>query len=161
MDRPASALLQDLAPHHVSIAVTDMDRAIEWYTSVLGFETEVRFHVAAIPAEGAFLRRPQLRLELWCAAGVAPVPAERRTPNQDLKTAGTKHLAFSVPNLQARLADLVAHGVDIAAIQRDPREPMLAESDPLAPGKLPAFALFVRDPSGTLIELLDRDRVPA
>jgi hypothetical protein len=63
--------------------------------------------------------------------------------------------------LQSCLADLVAHGVDIAAIQRDPREPMRAELDPLAPGKAAAFALFVRDPFGTLIELLDRDRVAA
>jgi hypothetical protein len=65
-----TALLDDLAPHHVSIAVTDMDRAIEWYTSV-------------------FLKGPELRLELWCAAGAAP-------------------------------------------IQRDPKEPMVVESDPLA-----------------------------
>jgi len=71
-------LLDGLTPHHVSIAVTDMDRAIEWYTSVLGFETA------------------QLRLELWCAAGAAPVPL---------------------------------------------------------------FALFIPDPFGTLIEILDRDRL--
>lgn len=89
-------LLDGLTPHHVSIAVTDMDRAIEWYTSVLGFETEFRFHVAAIPADGAFLKSAQLRLELWCAAGAAPVPL---------------------------------------------------------------FALFIRDPFGTLIEILDRDRL--
>jgi methylmalonyl-CoA/ethylmalonyl-CoA epimerase len=156
-----AALLRGLAPHHVSIAVTDMDRAIEWYHAVLGFETEMRFHVAGIPADGAFLKGPDLRLELWCATGVAAVPVSRRTPDADLKTAGTKHLAFTVPHLQSCLADLVAHGVDIAAIQRDPREPMRAELDPLAPGKPAAFALFVRDPFGTLIELLDRDRVAA
>ena len=70
-------------------------------------------------------------------------------------------MAFSVPNLQQRLAELVAHGVDVAAIQRDPREPMMAESDPLAAGKPPAFSIFIRDPFGTLIEILDRGRVPA
>jgi catechol 2,3-dioxygenase-like lactoylglutathione lyase family enzyme len=154
-------LLKDLAPHHFSIAVTDMDQAIEWYTSVLGFETEVRFHVAGIPADGAFLRRPELRLELWCASGVAPVPQERRTPNQDLKTAGTKHIAFSVIDLQAQLADLVSYGVDIAALQRNRGEPMAPEANPLAPGRPPVFALFIRDPFGTLIELLDRTQVAA
>jgi methylmalonyl-CoA/ethylmalonyl-CoA epimerase len=154
-------LLNDLAPHHFSIAVTDMDQAIAWYTSILGFETEIRFHVAGIPADGAFLRRPELRLELWCAGGVAPVPPERRTPNQDLKTAGTKHIAFSVADLQAHLPDLVRHGVDIAAIQRNRGLPMAPEADPLAPGRPPVFALFIRDPFGTLIELLDRNQVPA
>jgi catechol 2,3-dioxygenase-like lactoylglutathione lyase family enzyme len=145
----------------VSIAVTDMDRAIDWYRTVLGFETEVRFHVAGIPADGAFLKGPGLRLELWCATGVAAVPLARRTPDRDLRTAGTKHLAFSVPNLQSCLVQLVANGVDIAAIQRDPRDPMRAETEPLADGKPAAFALFLRDPFGTLIEILDRDRVAA
>ncbi len=154
-----TALLDGLTPHHVSIAVTDMNRAIEWYTSVLGFETEFQFHVAAIPADGAFLKSAGLRLELWCAAGAASVPSERRTPDEDLKTAGTKHLAFSVSGLQGRLADLMAHEVDIAAIQRDPKEPMRVESDPLARDQPPVFALFIRDPFGTLIEILDRDRL--
>lgn len=154
-------LLRDLSPHHFSIAVPDMDQAIAWYTSVLGFETEVRFHVAGIPADGAFLRRPELRLELWCATGVAPVPLERRTPNQDLKTSGTKHIAFTVADLQAHLPDLVNYGVDIAAIQRNRGEPMAPESNPLAPGRPPVFALFIRDPFGTLIELIDRQQVAA
>jgi len=154
-------LLKDLSPHHFSIAVPDMDQAIAWYTSVLGFETEVRFHVAGIPADGAFLRRPELRLELWCATGVAPVPQERRTPNQDLKTSGTKHIAFTVADLQAHLPDLVNYGVDIAAIQRNRGEPMAPESNPLAPGRPPVFALFIRDPFGTLIELIDRQQVAA
>jgi methylmalonyl-CoA/ethylmalonyl-CoA epimerase len=154
-------LLKDLNPHHFSIAVPDMDRAIAWYTSVLGFETEVRFHVAGIPADGAFLCRPELRLELWCATDVAPVPQERRTPNQDLKTSGTKHIAFTVADLQAHLPDLVNYGVDIAAIQRNRGEPMAPESNPLAPGRPPVFALFIRDPFGTLIELIDRQQVAA
>ena len=88
-------LLAELKPHHVSIAVTDMDLAIDWYRSVLGFAVERRFHAAGIPADGAFLRRPELRLELWCAAGVKPVPAERQVPDSDLRTAGTKHVAFT------------------------------------------------------------------
>ncbi len=36
-----------------------------------------------------------------------------------------------------------------------------AETEPLADGKPAAFALFLRDPFGTLIEILDRDRVAA
>jgi len=154
-----SPAISELTPHHVSIAVTDMDRAIDWYRSVLGFEVEHRFHVAGIPADGAFLRRPQLRIELWCAHGVAPVPEQRRVPDSDLRTAGTKHIAFMVRDLQAQLAELVAHGVDIAALQRDRRQPMRPDPDPLAPGKPPVFACFIRDPFGTLIELLDQDMV--
>jgi methylmalonyl-CoA/ethylmalonyl-CoA epimerase len=155
------AAVPHLTPHHISIAVPDMEQAIEWYTSILGFEVEFRFHVAGIPADGAFLRRPELRIELWRAHGVQPVPAERRIPDADLRTAGTKHMAFAVPDLPGRLPELLRRGVDIAALQRAPTEPMHAEADPLAAGKPPVFALFLRDPAGTLIELLDQDRLPA
>lgn len=75
MNQPAIAVL---APHHVGIAVPDMERAIDWYQAILGFDVEVRFHVPGIPADCAFLRRPALRIELWRAHGVAPVPAQQR-----------------------------------------------------------------------------------
>ena len=152
-------LLSGLLPHHFSVAVTDMEKAISWYGEVLGFQLEMRFHVPGIPADGAFLNGPGIRLELWCAHGVAAVPAQRRIPDEDLRTAGTKHLAFAIDDLQLRLPDLMRHGVDIAAIQRQPTQPMRPESDPLAPGLDPVFAMFIRDPFGTLIELLDRQRV--
>ena len=153
--------LPGLAPHHFSIAVTDMDQAIGWYQSILGFEVERRFHVPGIPADGAFLAGPGIKLELWCAVGVAPVPEQRRVPDSDLRTAGTKHIGFMVPDLQRHLRDLVERGVDIAAVQRNRGEPMRPDHDPLAPGKPPVFAVFIRDPAGTLIELLDRGQLGA
>jgi methylmalonyl-CoA/ethylmalonyl-CoA epimerase len=153
------AAIQDLAPHHVSIAVLDMDQAIDWYRSILGFEVERRFHVPGIPADGAFVRRPELRIELWCATGIAPVPEQRKVPDSDLRTGGTKHVGFSVPNLQQQMAKLVERGVDIAAVQRNRGEPMRPDPDPLAAGKPPVFAVFIRDPFGTLIELLERSQL--
>lgn len=155
-----SSALSGHAPHHFSVAVPDMDQALAWYESILGFATERRFHVPGIPADGAFLQGPGgLKLELWCAVGVAPVPDHRKVPDSDLRTAGTKHLAFQVPDLQAQLAALVARGVDIAAVQRKRTEPMRPDPEPLAPGKPPVFAVFIRDPFGTLIELLDQAQV--
>ena len=152
MNRPPA--LAHLTPHHFSVSVPDLEAAIAWYADILGFEVEVQFEIPAIPAKGAFLRSPALRLELWQAQGSAPVPEARKSPNTDLKTCGTKHMAFAVPDLQERLAELVRRGVDIAAIQRHRSEPMQADPDPLAPGKPPAFAAFIRDPAGTLIELI-------
>lgn len=153
--------LSEISPHHFSVAVTNLDQAIAWYSSIFGFELERRFHVPGIPAEGAFLRRPELRIELWCAVGVAPVPENRKVPDEDLRTAGTKHVGFMLPNLQGQLAALVERGVDIATVQRRRGEPMRPDPDVLAPGKPPVFAAFIRDPFGTLIELLDRDQLLA
>lgn len=155
-----SSALTGHAPHHFSVAVPDMAQALAWYQSILGFEIERQFHVPGIPADGAFLQGPGgLKLELWCAVGVAPVPEQRKVPDSDLRTAGTKHMAFMVPDLQRQLAGLVERGVDIAAVQRQRTEPMRPDPQPLAPGKPPVFAVFVRDPAGTLIELLDRAQV--
>lgn len=155
------AAIPTLEPHHFSIAVTDIGKAIDWYQSILGFQLEFEFDAPGIPAKGAFLRGHALRLELWQAEGVAPVPEERKIPDSDLRTAGTKHMAFAVPNLQSHVAELVRRGVDIAAVQRLVAEPMRPDSDPAAADKPPLFAMFIRDPWGTLIELLDRDRVAA
>lgn len=148
--------LPRIAAHHFSVSVPDLEAAIAWYADIFGFAVEARFEVNAIPAKAAFLRSPALRLELWQALGSAPVPEERRNPNSDLKTCGTKHIAFAVPDLQFCLEELVRRGVDIAAVQRHPTEPMQPDTDPLAPGKPPAFAAFIRDPAGTLIELINQ-----
>jgi methylmalonyl-CoA/ethylmalonyl-CoA epimerase len=148
--------LPHITAHHFSVSVPDLEAAIAWYSDIFGFVVEARFEIDAIPAKAAFLRSPALRLELWQAAGSAPVPEDRKIPNSDLKTCGTKHIAFAVPDLQGRLKELVKRGVDIAAVQRHPHEPMQPDADPAAPGKQPAFAAFIRDPAGSLIELINQ-----
>jgi methylmalonyl-CoA/ethylmalonyl-CoA epimerase len=155
MTQPA---LTDIAVHHFSVSVPDLDEAIAWYSKVFGFELKKRFEIDAIPAMGAFLRSPDIWLELWQAAGSAPVPEARKSPNSDLQTCGTKHIAFTVPDLQGCLLKLAGLGIDIAAVQRTPEEPMQSDTDLLLTGKAPIFAAFIRDPAGTLIELLDRSR---
>jgi len=146
--------------HHFSVSIPDLETAIEWYGRVLGFSVEKRFAIDAIPAQAAFLERDGLRLELWQAGSGAQVSGARREPNTDLFEGGTKHIAFTVDDLQGQLELLAGAGVDIAAIQRRPTLPMQAESMPPAQDP-PAFAAFIRDPFGTLIELLDAAMVAA
>jgi methylmalonyl-CoA/ethylmalonyl-CoA epimerase len=154
-----SELLPILGIHHVSVSVPDLDAAVDWYGAILGFRLEDRFEISAIPARGAFLRRDSLRIEIWETAGGGRVPALRRQPNTDIAEGGTKHVAFAVPDLQACLARLYERGVDIASVQRDRRAPMACEADPRDATQGPAFAAFIRDPGGVLIELLDASRV--
>jgi methylmalonyl-CoA/ethylmalonyl-CoA epimerase len=151
--------LPQLKPHHVSISVPDMEAAIRWYTDILGFEMHSRFEIDAIPAKGAFLRREHFWLELWQVAAGAKVPESRKHPDSDLRFGGTKHVAFLVPDLQSRLLDLTRLGVDIAGVQRDPTEPMKPEDTASSQEARPAFAIFIRDPAGTLIELLDEKTI--
>ena len=156
-----ASVIPELKVHHVSVSVPDLEAALAWYERVLGFRVEHRFAIDAIPARAAFMERGGLRLEVWEAAGGARVPDIRREPNTDLREGGTKHVAFAVADLQACLERLLAMGVDIAAVQREPTLPMAAEANPADRSRGPAFAAFIRDPGGTLIELLDATRVGA
>jgi methylmalonyl-CoA/ethylmalonyl-CoA epimerase len=156
MNKP---IIPDALPHHFSISVPDMDEAIRFWTEIFGATTDIRFRVEAIGGNGAFLSIGALKLELWELSGAKPVPEERKTPNADLMTNGTKHMAFSVPDLQSTIEALHRKGVKIAAVQRDRSLPMRAEEDPslaFDPMRKPAFAAFICDPAGSLIELLNR-----
>ena len=118
----------------------DLDAAIAWYGSVLGFALERKFHIAEVPCDGAMLRRDKFRIELFQVAGAAPLPTDRRIVNRDLYTHGTKHIAVRVPDLDRAVAELRAKGVDFA------KEPTRMPN-----GK--CFT-FIRDNTGNLIELV-------
>jgi methylmalonyl-CoA/ethylmalonyl-CoA epimerase len=150
-----------LTPHHVSISVPNIDEAIVWYGDILGFVLHSRFEIAEISAQGAFLKCGALWIELWQIGAGAQVPEIRKNPDTDLSVGGTKHVAFLVPDLQSRLVELERRGVDIAAVQRRPTEPMKVERNPADPNVHAAFAAFIRDPAGTLIELIDQASLQA
>ena len=66
------------------------------------------------------------------------IPEDRLTPNTDLQTVGTKHLALEVQDFDGLKAKLVANGVDIAHEVR-------MDGDAV---------MFIRDLNGVLIELI-------
>lgn len=124
--------------HHGGVSVPDLDAAIAWYSDVLGFEVERRFHIDAARAKVAMLRRGALRFEVFEVPGAAPLPEERRHPQSDLRTHGNKHVAFQIDDLDAILAQMRAKSVDIAMVVRED----FGES------------CFVRDCAGNLIEFV-------
>jgi methylmalonyl-CoA/ethylmalonyl-CoA epimerase len=149
--------LKEIKPHHMSISVPDMEAAIAFWTDIFGFTLERRASIKVIPGKIAFLEHDGFHMELWEVEGANPVPESRKEPNSDLRTNGTKHIAFQVPDVQAALDELIKKGVGIAAVQRDFTEPMMHEDDPSMAAnrvKKPAVAAFIHDPAGTLIELI-------
>ena len=127
-----------ITPHHVGISVADLEASIAWYEHILGFVVEQRVEIASIPAKIAFLKRDHFRIELFEVAGAAPLPEERRMPNLDLRTLGTKHLAFSVEDVPALMHELKRRGADVAMEAN-------IQGNPVA---------FVRDNTGNLIEFV-------
>ena len=137
-ESPIAAVVTALRAHHFGISVPDLDAAIGWYARMLGFVPEQRLFIAKIPAHIAFVKCGDFRIEIFEVAGAAPLPADRRVPNLDLKTHGNKHMCFEVPDVPAAMAALRAAGADIAF-------ELTVDGNPTA---------FVRDCAGNLIEFL-------
>lgn len=130
----------DLRAHHCGLSVPDLEASITWYREMLGFSVEFRTAMPHVPFRGAFLRRGGTRVELFERPGAAPLPSERRNPDSDLATHGTKHMALEVSDLRAAFAFLTSRGVEVAM------PPFSGEA--MSGG-------YIRDNSGILIELIE------
>lgn len=131
--------------HHVGVSVPDLDAAIEWYGRVLDFRVLRRNFVEFIPAEIAVMGNGPLHVELFQVPGAAPLPAERREPNLDLRTHGNKHVSFAVADVAALAAELQRRGADLVWL------------------KTFAFGsnAFFRDCAGNLLEFVQAAAPPA
>jgi methylmalonyl-CoA/ethylmalonyl-CoA epimerase len=128
-----------IKPLHVGISVADMDESIEWYKTMLGFELEERVYVDLIPATVAMLRNDQFLIELFALEDAKPLPEERRIPNQDIRTHGTKHICYAVEDVSEMVESIRAKGGDIVFEN-------VVNNTPMA---------FIRDNTGNLIEFIE------
>lgn len=124
---------------HTGISVLNMEESVAWYGKNLGFHVlKDDGFVPPLEAKIVFLQRDGYQIELFEYKQPIPLPRERRTPNSDLQTVGTKHLAFQTNDMAALKERFQANGVDIAL-----ECCMDGES-----------VMFVRDPSGVLLEFI-------
>lgn len=132
--------------HHFGVTVRDLDRAVEFYTETFDLDVLDRFSVSGeafaegvgVPgATGSFahLDGGDVRVEL-----VEYDPAGVDCRADTVAQPGAKHLALSVADLDAFYADLAD---DVEAVS----EPRTTESG--------TRILFVRDPEGNLVEVLE------
>ena len=112
--------MEILGVHHVSINVTDVDAALAFYTGPLGLR--VRADRPDFGFGGAWLDAGDQQIHLI----EAPTP-------QNLG----QHLALRVADLEATVAELRSHGIDVT----DP--------SPVGPG----LQSFLTDPSNNAVEL--------
>lgn len=120
---------------HVHLKVSDLDRALNFYRDVLGFEVTQQYgDQAAFLSAGGY--HHHIGLNTWHSRGAPPAPQ---------KSAGLFHLALLYPtrrDLAAVYAQLVAHAI-----------PLEGASDHGV-----SEALYLRDPDDNGVELY-RDRM--
>ncbi len=121
---------------HVHLRVADLERAIAFYSGVLGFDLTQRFASgAAFLSTGGY--HHDIGLNVWESAGGTPPPPGHT---------GLFHVAFLYPS-RAALADAVRR-------VRDAGIPLDGAADHGV-----SEAVYLRDPDGNGVELY-RDRPP-
>ena len=125
---------------HTGISVSDMERSLKWYKDVLGFESTGKdFYAPPLGARIVFIRGlGDYEIELFQYDAPKAIPEDRKMPNSDLQTIGTKHVAFQVKDMAGFKEKYLAYGGDIAH-----EVTMCGES-----------VMFIRDPDGVLVELI-------
>lgn len=121
---------------HVHLKVADLERALDFYCGVLGFEIIQRWGAdAAFIAAGGY--HHHIGLNTWESRGGSPPPAG---------TTGLYHLAILYPTRRA-LADALRRLADAGLALEGAADHGVSE------------ALYLRDPDGNGVELY-RDRPP-
>ena len=119
---------------HVHLKVSDLDRALDFYVGVLGFELQQRFGPqAAFVSAGGY--HHHIGLNTWESAGAAPAP-QRHT--------GLFHLAVLYPD-RSTLADAVRRVLEAGIALEGASDHGVSE------------AIYLRDPDHNGVELY-RDR---
>jgi catechol 2,3-dioxygenase-like lactoylglutathione lyase family enzyme len=114
--------------HHVGFAVTDVERARQFYSGVLGLE-EIERPDFGFP--GIWYRVGDVEVHI-----LGPIPGiDRGTPAPTL-TPVTNHAAFAIGDYRTTRAHLAAHGIDVVELGEEMGQ------------------MFVRDPDGNVIELI-------
>lgn len=126
---------------HIGIAVADLDAAIGEYQKNFGFAVDLRESVASQNVELAFLRLPNILLELLMPTSDTNAVAKflkSRGP-------GLHHICYRVPDIRAELTRL--EGLGFQLIDKQPR--------PGAHNSLIAF-IHPKSTGGVLTELCER-----
>lgn len=114
---------------HIGIVAQDMDRTIDFYTSLLGFTLLARYKPkTTYHREMAYLRFPGAsgaKLELYTLA--SPPPGE---PNYDYRL-GVREIALSVGDVKQEVDRLRKAGVEILAEPVRLEAPGVAEDSPV------------------------------
>lgn len=119
---------------HIGIIVSDLDRSIAFYTTVLGLPLRKRVRLNET-TELAFLTVGDSEIELI-----------HKNPPVDAPLDGVvNHVAFTVADVAGTLAHLRRHGV------------ALLNEAPVELGPLGARAAFFRGPDGEKLELFTRE----
>lgn len=132
----------ELKPYSVTLSVSEIEEAAEWYEQVLGFRRVSAKDYPEFKTRLIFLEKAGFRVEL-IADGNARAGPERSDPPSHTALLGVSQFAFEVADIDEAHAALAAKRVNFAwTLQRYP--------------DLGVAFFFVRDPEGNLVQFIQR-----
>jgi glyoxylase I family protein len=141
-----------IAADHTGITVSDLERSLDFWQNVLGFELSHRTHQSAeVASEITGVPGAEISLAVVKAPGhkielleyLAPFDRKERVDFRPCDV-GSGHIGLTVDNLEAVLSRVAAAGWKAAG------EPQTLKSGPNAGKRV----VYVRDPDGTTIEFM-------
>ena len=144
-----------IAADHAGITVSNLERSLEFWQNVLGFEFSHRAHqTSEMASEITGVAGAELKLAVVKAPGGHKIelleylaPADRKKVDVRPCDVGSVHIAFTVDNLGAVLQKIAASGWKTAG------KPQTLKSGPNAGKRV----IYVRDPDGTTIEFMQQE----
>jgi catechol 2,3-dioxygenase-like lactoylglutathione lyase family enzyme len=127
--------------HHYTASVADIGRSAKWYAEILGFKAKGK----ASSGDGMKLARlcnGTIELELVQVSKPNPLPSYRSLPDTDNAVRGHKHFSFRVADGPWTEKQLRALGAKVVFV------PVVGET----------YGIFICDPTGNLIEILQETR---
>ena len=104
----------ELKPLHCCISVSDVAQAVDWFERILGFEFVREGDMGHLGFKIAFVRNGDFQIELFEHSESKPASPASHIPDEDVRTRGTKHICFQVPDLPSLVEHFKAHNVRIA-----------------------------------------------
>lgn len=130
--------------HHVALSVSDQTISVAFYEK-LGFK-QVHFWKADDESLSiTHLRLGDFILELFCYKHFTSAPATIHATATDLPIIGTKHFGLRVDSIEAAHKDLANKGI-------------IAGDIPINQGRTGPRYLFIEDPDGILVEIMEDKR---
>lgn len=131
-------------PHHIAISVTDLELSKAFYEK-LGFAEVMRWQAEDGSLTIVQMKLDGMLLEMFCYTSSKEGGVKERTLESDLKTIGTKHFGLRVTDIAAARTKLIEIG-------------LINESTTVTKGRTGIDYLFLRDPDGLFVEIVQDDR---
>lgn len=128
--------------HHVALAVSDLQKSVDWYSLNLGFKLISDYSGSNMNI--ALLEKDDSRLELFHLSDTEPLPEYHKNLMEDLAVVGTKHVCFEINDMDQMIKTLQSKNVEF----------VMKPDSTFYGGR---YVIF-KDRDGILIELFERNQ---